>query len=368
MPTLKTERVLVVYGDVPLLQASTLKPLIDSVRPGSLALLTVDLDDPHGYGRIERDAVGAVRRIVEEKDASPEIKAIKEGNTGVMCAYRNDFERWLGRLENRNAQGEYYLTDCVEHCLSDHGLVLATKAGTEIEVSGVNTKQHLERLERAFQLKQADALLDRAVGLADRTRIDIRGELSAGQDIFIDINCVFEGNVYLGDGVRIGPNCYLKDTRLANEVQVLANTMIEQATIGESAIVGPFARIRPGTELASGVKVGNFVEIKKSAIGRNSKVNHLSYVGDASIGEHVNVGAGTITCNYDGANKHRTVVEDHVFVGSNTALVAPVRLGTGATIGAGSVVTKDAPAHKLTVARGRQTTIERWERPVKRKG
>ncbi|MGF1642863.1 MAG: bifunctional UDP-N-acetylglucosamine diphosphorylase/glucosamine-1-phosphate N-acetyltransferase GlmU [Thiotrichales bacterium] len=367
MPHLNTERILVVYGDVPLLRADTLRPLLETLKPGDLALLTVDLTDPRGYGRIVRDPTGRVRGIVEEKDASPEIKEITEGNTGVMCAHRADFARWLSRLDNNNAQGEYYLTDCVAHCVADDGQILAIKAASELEVSGVNTKKHLEALERAYQLSQADALLEQAVGLADRHRIDIRGRVTTGRDVFIDINCVLVGEVQLGDGVRIGPNCVIKDSRLGDGVEVLPNTLIETSVIGNDCTVGPFARIRPGTELAQGVKVGNFVEIKKSQVGIGSKVNHLSYIGDATIGAGVNVGAGTITCNYDGANKHRTVIEDAVFVGSNTALVAPVRVGQGATIGAGSVVTKDAPASKLTVARGRQTTIEHWERPVKRK-
>ncbi len=368
LPHMTTDRVLVVYGDVPLIKAETLAQLVAAGEAGGLALLTVELANPTGYGRIVRDGTGAVVRIVEEKDASAEVKRITEGNTGVMSARRSDFQRWLGRLRNDNAQGEYYLTDCVEHCIAEGGHIQALRVEDELEVSGVNNKRQLEGLERAFQRAQADALLEQAVTLADRCRIDIRGTVQAGRDVSIDVNCVFIGQVVLGNRVRIGPNCMIVDSTLGDGVEVLANSVIERAAIGPDCAIGPFARIRPDTVLDTGAKVGNFVEIKKSHIGAHSKVNHLSYVGDATVGQDVNIGAGTITCNYDGANKHRTVIEDQVFVGSNSALVAPLTLGKGATIGAGSVITKDAPEQKLTIARSRQLTLDGWQRPQKRKG
>ncbi|NGX17695.1 UDP-N-acetylglucosamine diphosphorylase/glucosamine-1-phosphate N-acetyltransferase [Wenzhouxiangella sp. XN24] len=360
--------VLVLYGDVPLIEASTLKPLVTAAREGKLALLGVKLDDPTGYGRIVRDAGGKVVRIVEEKDASAAERAVAEVNTGIMAAPAGRLRAWLGGLSNRNAQGEYYLTDVVGLAVAEGMTVEALQAPTVAEVLGINDRAQLAGLETTLRRRIAADLMTAGVTLADPARIDVRGRVDAGRDVFIDINAVFEGVVELGDNVSIGPNVFIRDSRLGPGCVVQPNTVIEGADVGPGCELGPFARFRPGAELADGVRVGNFVEIKNSRIGPASKVNHLSYIGDAEIGTRVNVGAGTITCNYDGANKHRTVIGDDVFVGSNTALVAPVNIGAGATIGAGSTVSKDAPPAELTVARSKQVTVRGWKRPVKKPG
>jgi len=357
--------VLVLYGDVPLIEAATLRPLVDKARTGRLALLGVRLDDPAGYGRLVRDAAGRVVRIVEEKDASESELSVNEVNTGIMAAPAKRLRGWLAGLSSENAQGEYYLTDVVAMAVADGVTVEAMLAPTVAEVLGINDREQLAALETTLRRRVTGAMMARGVTLVDPARVDVRGRIDCGRDVHIDINAIFEGVVELGDRVSIGPNALIRNSRLGAGCRVLANTIIEDADIGPDCELGPFARLRPGTELARGVKVGNFVEIKKSRLGEDSKVNHLSYVGDAEIGTRVNVGAGTITCNYDGANKHRTVIGDDAFIGSNTALVAPVEIGRGATVGAGSTLSKDAPAGELTVARGRQTTVRGWKRPVK---
>ncbi len=365
LPEIRSDNVLVLYGDVPLIAPETLQPVIQSLDEGCINLLTVDLDDPMGYGRIVRDANGEVEKIVEQKDASEDILALKEGNTGILCASRIDLAAFLAKVGSDNSQGEYYLTDCIELCIAEQGRVNGIKAEYLWQVSGVNNKQQLNVLERQFQLNRAREVMENGVTLADINRFDVRGTLSTGEDISIDINCIFSGDVQLGDEVSIGPNCFISNSSLGNGVEVLANTVIENATIEAHCSLGPFARIRPETTMKQGSKAGNFVEIKKSVIGEGSKVNHLSYIGDAQLGKKVNVGAGTITCNYDGANKHVTEVGDNVFIGSNSALVAPLVLEGGATIGAGSTITKKAPKEKLTLARGRQITMDKWQRPTK---
>ena len=357
--------VLVLYGDVPLVEPATLRPLVEAASAGRLALLSVVLDDPTGYGRILRDGEGRVHRIVEQKDASAGERAIREVNTGILAAPAGSLRRWLAGLSSDNAQGEFYLTDVVALAVADGVAVEAADAPSVVEVLGVNDRSQLAMLEAALRLHHAEALMTAGVTLADPGRVDVRGRLSCGRDVIIDVNAVFEGDVELGDGVIIGPNAWIRDARIGDGVCIHPNTVVDGADVGPGCELGPFARIRPGTVLADGVKVGNFVETKKSRIGKGSKVNHLSYVGDAEIGAGVNVGAGTITCNYDGVNKHRTVIGDGAFIGSNTALVAPVSVGEGATIGAGSTISKDAPADQLTVARGRQVTVKGWKRPAK---
>ena len=358
--------VLVLYGDVPLIEAATLRPLVEAGRAGRVALLGVRLEDPTGYGRILRDAGGRVVRIVEQKDASPAELAVTEVNTGILAAPAGRLRAWLGGLSNANAQGEYYLTDVVEAAVADGVTVDGALAPTVAEVLGINDRAQLAAMERTLQARIAGELMAAGATLVDPARIDVRGRLECGPDVVIDVNAVFEGVVELGEGVTLGPNVLIRNSRLGAGCTVLANTLIEDADIGPGCELGPFARLRPGTALAAGVKIGNFVEVKKSRIGPGSKVNHLSYIGDAEIGTRVNVGAGTITCNYDGANKHRTVIGDGAFIGSNTALVAPVEIGADATIGAGSTISKDAPAGELTVARGRQVTVRGWKRPVKK--
>lgn len=358
--------VLVLYGDVPLIEASTLRPLVEAARRGELALLGVRLADPSGYGRIIRDAGGRVVRVVEQKDATPAELRVDEVNTGFLAAPAGRLRGWLAGLSNANAQGEYYLTDVVAAAAADDVGIEAMLAPTVAEVLGVNDRAQLAGLETALRAKLAAELMSAGVTLVDPARIDVRGRLACGRDVLIDVNAVFEGVVELGDGVSIGPNVVIRNSRLGAGCVVHPNTVIDGADIGPDCELGPFARLRPGAELAAGVKIGNFVELKQSRVGPGSKVNHLSYVGDAEIGTHVNVGAGTITCNYDGANKHRTVIGDEAFIGSNTALVAPVVIGAGATIGAGSTVSKDAPPGELTVARSKQTTVSGWRRPVKK--
>jgi bifunctional UDP-N-acetylglucosamine pyrophosphorylase/glucosamine-1-phosphate N-acetyltransferase len=323
------------------------------------------MENPHGYGRIIREG-GKVRRIVEEKDATPEERRITEVNTGIMALPNQFLPGWLAALNNSNAQEEYYLTDVIDLAVSAGIEVATAHPAHHREVLGVNSKIQLAQLERMYQQEQARKLLDSGVTLLDPERLDIRGTLSCGRDVVIDVNCVFEGQVKLGDGVRVGANCVLRDVKIENGCKIEPFSLLEKATLGADCRIGPFARIRPGTELADEVHIGNFVEVKNSQVGFNSKINHLSYVGDATVGSKVNVGAGTITCNYDGANKHRTVIEDDAFIGSDTQLVAPVTVGKGATIGAGSTITKDTPVGELTLSRAKQITISGWQRPVKK--
>ncbi|HLU78907.1 MAG TPA: bifunctional UDP-N-acetylglucosamine diphosphorylase/glucosamine-1-phosphate N-acetyltransferase GlmU [Burkholderiaceae bacterium] len=357
---------LVLYGDVPLVQPDTLQRLLEARRQG-LALLTEILGDPTGYGRIVRNAAGDVVRIVEHKDASDAERGIREVNTGILAAPTAKLRDWLGRITNDNAQGEYYLTDIVALSVADGFPVHAAQPGAGWETMGVNSRVQQAELERAWQREQARRLLEAGVTLADPERFDLRGELVCGRDVFIDVGCVFEGRVELADGVQIGPHCVLRNASIGAGTRVDAYTHIDDASVAGEAIVGPYARLRPGAQVGDQAHVGNFVEIKKAVLGTGSKVNHLSYIGDADIGARVNVGAGTITCNYDGVNKSRTVIEDDAFIGSDTQLVAPVRVGKGATLGAGTTLTQDAPAGKLTLSRARQTTIEGWQRPQKKR-
>lgn len=359
--------VLVLYGDVPLLHAPLLAELTQVAQAGALALLTARVAQPDGYGRIVRDAAGAVCAIVEHKDASEHERALDEINTGILCAPMPALRGWLQALDNNNAQREYYLTDVVRHARAAGTVVKAIVTPSVQSALGVNDRVQLEALERIWQRQQAEALMRAGVRVLDAARLDIRGSLRCGRDVQLDVGCVFEGEVVLGDRVRIGPYCVLKDCVLADDVQVASHSVIEGAQVGTGARIGPFARLRPGTQLARDVHVGNFTEVKNSSMGAGSKANHLAYVGDADVGERVNVGAGTITCNYDGANKHRTVIEDDVFIGSNTQLVAPVRVGRGATLGAGTTLTRDAPPEQLTLSRAPQKSVAGWKRPVKQK-
>jgi len=356
---------LVLYGDVPLTRAETLRELIGAAADG-MALLTVALDDPSGYGRIVREG-GAVKRIVEEKDASPAERAIREVNTGIMALPTKRLAGWLSSLRNDNAQREYYLTDIVALAVKEGVPVRAVQPGAPWETLGVNSKGQLAELERAHQRLVAGRLLEAGVSLADPARIDVRGRLECGRDVAIDVNCVFEGDVALGDRVSVGAHCVLRNVRIDADTRIEPFCHLEESSIGQRCRVGPYARFRPGVRLAEDVHIGNFVEVKASEIGAGSKANHLSYIGDTTIGRKVNVGAGTITCNYDGANKHRTVIEDDVFIGSDTQLVAPVRVGRGATLGAGTTLTEDAPPGRLTISRVRQFSIAAWRRPEKKK-
>ncbi|HTQ36669.1 MAG TPA: bifunctional UDP-N-acetylglucosamine diphosphorylase/glucosamine-1-phosphate N-acetyltransferase GlmU [Steroidobacteraceae bacterium] len=358
--------VLVLYGDVPLLSAATLRGLLGLADERTLAMLTVQLAEPAGYGRILRDARGRVKAIVEDKDASAAQSRITEVNTGVMIAQAGRLRAWLGRLRNDNAQHEYYLTDVVALAVKDRVAVRALLAADEAEVLGVNDRRQLAQLESVLRARHAGAALVAGATLADPARFDQRGELVLGNDVFIDVNVVFEGRVVLGDRVRVGPNCVLRDMIVGADTQIFPGCVLEQSQIGAHCNVGPFARLRPGAALADGVHIGNFVEVKNSRVGKGSKANHLTYIGDSEVGAGVNVGAGTITVNYDGASKHRTVIGDGASIGSGNMLVAPVTIGANATTGAGSTITQDAPAGKLTVARSRQVTIEGWQRPVKR--
>jgi bifunctional UDP-N-acetylglucosamine pyrophosphorylase/glucosamine-1-phosphate N-acetyltransferase len=358
-------RVLVLYGDVPLLRTDTLAALLASWPEGGIAVLTARLEDPSGYGRIVRDASGTVERIVEERDATDSERAIDEVNTGILTARAADLRRWVGALRQGNAQGEYYLTDCVALARADGRSVVAVPVEDVEEVHGVNDRVQLAHCERVMQRRIARELMLAGVTVRDPDRLDVRGRVEAARDVEIDVGVVLEGEVRLGEGVRIGVGCVLRDVTVEAGTEILPYCVLEQARIGAGCRIGPFSRIRPGVELAEGVHVGNFVEIKNSRIARGSKINHLSYVGDTDMGSGVNIGAGTITCNYDGAYKHRTRIGDDAFIGSNTALVAPVEVGRGATIGAGSVITRDAPEGELTLARARQTTVPGWERPRK---
>lgn len=359
--------VLVAYGDVPLIRSVTLQQLAQGLQDNSMCILTTELANPVGYGRIVRDADGTVQAIVEEKDATDEQRLISEVNTGFIAARGSDLKRWLKQLTPQNAQGEYYLTDCVGLAVAEGGSVNTVLCSDPVEVEGANNRVQLARLERAYQQRLVERLMLEGVTVADPARLDIRGKVETGQDVFIDVNVVLIGNVKLGKGVVIEANCVIQDAEIGDNTRIKSHSVIENAVIAENCDIGPFARLRPGTVLEAKAKIGNFVETKKAHIGRGSKVNHLSYIGDSEIGTDVNIGAGTITCNYDGANKHKTVIGDKVFVGSCTQLVAPVSIGEGATIGAGSTITKDAPAGELTLARAKQMTLKGWQRPVKGK-
>ncbi len=359
--------VLVLYGDVPLIRAETLRPLVTAAQEGNLALLTVELADPGGYGRIVRDGQGRVSRIVEEKDATAEERHLREVNTGILAMATAKLRGWVAALDNRNAQGEYYLTDIVSLAVRDGVAVKAFAVAEPEQVLGVNDRQQLAELERFYQRRQAERLMREGATLLDPARVDVRGTVTTGKDVVIDVNVVFEGTVRLGDRVRIGPFCVLRDTVIGDDVEILSHCRIEGAEVGAGAQIGPFARLRPGSLLAAGVHIGNFVETKKTQIGRGSKVSHLTYLGDAEIGAEVNVGAGTITCNYDGANKHQTVIDDGAFIGSNTSLVAPVRIGKGATVGAGSSVNRDVPDGGLCLTRAPRKDVANWQRPAKPK-
>lgn len=360
-------RVLVLCGDVPLIRSATLEPLVAN-RAAAVGVLTVELEDPTGYGRILRDAAGAVIGIVEHKEASPAQQAIREINTGIMIFAAEHLRGWLAALDNDNAQGEYYLTDVVSMAVDAGQTVAAVLASDPNEVLGINDKRQLAETERLHQKRTAAELLERGVTLADPARVDVRGTLEVGRDVFIDVGVVIEGRVKLGDRVRIGPYCVLRDTTLGDDTVVHSHSSLNGAQTGAGCELGPFVRFRPGAVLADRVKAGNFVEIKNSEIDEGSKVNHLTYIGDTTIGTNVNIGAGTVTCNYDGANKHRTVIGSNAFIGSGVMLIAPVTVGEGATIGAGSAISKDTPEAGLTLARSRQVTVEGWQRPTKKKG
>ena len=357
---------LVLYGDVPLIQTQTLKQLLDIASDGVLALLTQHVNNPTGYGRIVRNLNGEVVQIVEEKDADAQVKKITEINTGILACPTQELNHWLAQIEPNNTQGEYYLTDIVSLAANAYTPIRTTTPTFDWETQGVNSRAQLALLERVYQGYLAQDLLDLGVTIVDPARIDIRGSLECEPDVFIDIGCIFEGSVRLNTGVRIGPYCQIKNSTIDAGTQVHAFTHIDGAKIARDAVIGPYARIRPGAQIADQVHIGNFVEVKNADVGKGSKANHLSYIGDATVGEGVNIGAGTITCNYDGANKHRTVIEDGAFIGSDTQLVAPVRVGKNATIGAGTTLTKDAPAQKLTISRTKQASID-WQRPIKNK-
>ena len=358
--------VLILYGDVPLVRAATLKRLAEAARDG-LAVMTAEVDDPSGYGRVLRNQAGGVERIVEEKDASSAERAVREINAGFMALGAARLRGWLGKVGNRNAQKEYYLTDLVGFAVNDGVPVVAVKVENPTEVAGVNSKRELAALERVVQRQWARRLMDEGVTLADPARIDVRGTLECGRDVSIDVNCVFQGRVTLGDRVRIGPNCVLRDVSIAADTEVHAFSQLEDSQVGRRCRLGPYARLRPGSALAADVHIGNFVEVKASRLGEGAKANHLSYIGDAELGARVNVGAGTITCNYDGVAKHRTVIEDDCFIGSDATLVAPVRISHGSYIGAGSTITRDTPPGQLTVGRARQVSIPSWKPPKKKR-
>ncbi len=357
---------LVLYGDVPLTAASSLQALLDIAGKEKLAILTIEMENPTGYGRIVREQ-GEIVRIVEQKDASDAERAIREINTGIMVVPTAKLKEWLATLSNNNAQEEYYLTDIVARAVADRVPVVSAQPAALWETLGVNSKVQLAELERIYQRNLANALLEQGVTLADPARLDVRGSLICGRDVSIDVGCVFEGKVTLEDGASIGAHCVINNAHIGKDANIKPFCHIEDATVGTASVIGPYARLRPGTELAEDVHIGNFVEVKNSRIAAHSKANHLAYVGDASVGSRVNIGAGTITCNYDGANKFRTIIEDDVFIGSDTQLVAPVTIGKGATLGAGTTLTRDAPAGKLTVSRTKQITIDGWQRPIKTK-
>ena len=358
--------VLVLYADVPLIDAGTLRETVAATADGALALITVEVEDPAGYGRILRSDDGGVVAIVEDKDASDGERTIKEINTGILAASAAGLRGWLGRIGENNAQGERYLTDVIALAAGDGAGVHAINPAALEEVLGINDRSQLAMLERYYQRGRAEQLMGEGVTIADPARLDIRGDVDVGLDVSLDVNVILEGRVVIAEGASIGPNCVIKDSEIGAGSQVYANSVIDQARVGTGCRIGPYARLRPGTELAEDVHIGNFVEVKNTRVGRGSKANHLTYLGDSQVGKGVNVGAGTITCNYDGAEKHTTIIEDDVFVGSGVELVAPIRVRAGATIGAGATVTKDVPSGVLSVNRGRQTTIENWARPTKK--
>jgi bifunctional UDP-N-acetylglucosamine pyrophosphorylase/glucosamine-1-phosphate N-acetyltransferase len=361
------DNVLILYGDVPLITYQTLSRLVAAAAESGFSLLTSELEDPSGYGRIVRNAAGHIQRIVEDKDATPDERAICEINTGMMTVKADRLKTWLGRLQNNNAQGEYYLTDVIQMAV-DEGVVIASTSPESInEIMGVNSRAQLAELERYYQLVQANYLMTEGVTLMDPKRFDLRGSLEVGRDITIDINVIIEGSVSIGSDVVIGANCIIRDADIDDGVTILPNCVIENAVIGKGCRIGPFARIRPQTRLAEDVHIGNFVELKQADVGAGSKINHLSYVGDTEVGKNVNVGAGTITCNYDGAFKHKTIIEDDVFIGSDTQLVAPVRIGKGVTIGAGATVTKDVEPGALIHNKFERRVVKEWKRPTKKK-
>lgn len=360
------EVALVLYGDVPLTRAATLDELLSLAGAKAMSVLTVNLEDPTGYGRVIRDSKGQVQKIVEQKDASKKELLVQECNSGMMAMQAKLLKGWLSRLSNDNAQGEYYLTDVIAMAVKDGIKVNPLIVQSATEVLGVNDKVQLAEVEAAHRREKARELMLAGVTVVDPARIDIRGTVTTGKDVYLDVNVLLEGKVSLGDRVHIGPNCVIKDCQIGEDTEVLPNSVLDKAVIGPQCHIGPFARLRPSSTLARGVHIGNFVEVKNSTIAEGSKANHLTYLGDSIVGSKVNVGAGTVTCNYDGANKSQTHIDDGVFVGSGSMLVAPVRVGAGATIGAGSTITKDVPAGKLTVARAKQVTIENWKRPVKK--
>ena len=366
MPFVAEDTVLILYGDVPLIRPETLQAFVARVNDNTLALMTLTMDDPSGYGRIIRGDDGKVQRIVEQKDASEAELAVREINTGILACPRGFLAEALPALSSNNAQGEYYLTDVIAMAVAKGLTVDAMQPGEPWEVDGVNDRIQLARLERIYQRVQAEALMRGGATLMDPARVDLRGDIECGSDVTIDVNVVLQGRVRIGDGVQIGANCHITDAVLEDGAVIAPNSVIEQANVGPGCQVGPFARLRPGTTLAAGAKVGNFVETKKATIGEGSKINHLTYIGDAVIGKHVNVGAGTITCNYDGVNKFQTVMEDGAFIGSNSSLVAPVTVGKNATVGAGSTVTRDVAEDELAVARGKQKNISGWKRPTRK--
>jgi bifunctional UDP-N-acetylglucosamine pyrophosphorylase/glucosamine-1-phosphate N-acetyltransferase len=359
-------KVIILYGDVPLINPATISKMLDAVDDQHISLLTIELTDPSGYGRIIRDSHNQIEAIIEQKDASSDQLQVSEVNTGVMALTTELLGAWLPKIGNQNAQGEYYLTDLIAIARSAGYSVKGVQPASASEVEGINSRQQLAALERTYQLQLAEQLMASGTSLADPARYDQRGTVIAGTDNFIDINCLFEGAVTLGSNVRIGPNCQITDSHIGDGVEIKANTVIEHSSIGDGAILGPFARIRPGTQLGSNTKVGNFVETKKAIVGNGSKINHLSYVGDAELGENVNVGAGTITCNYDGVNKHKTKIGDNSFVGSNSTLIAPISIGEDGFVAAGSTVSSGVPAGHLAVGRAKQRNITGWKRPTKK--
>ena len=367
VPHLRAEAtVLILYGDVPLISPATIKKMLEAVSAKQIGLLTINLDNPTGYGRIVRNSADEIESIIEQKDASSEQLLINEINTGIMALGAQQLIDWLPQINNNNAQGEYYLTDLIALARANDYSITSIQPTSATEVEGVNNRIQLSQLERAHQLQLAEALMLSGTTLADPNRFDQRGKLTAGTDNFVDVNCIFEGDVVIGSNVRIGANCHISDSSIGDSVEIKANTIIESSHIGAHAILGPFARIRPGTNLGEGSKVGNFVETKNTIVGKGSKINHLSYVGDAELGANVNVGAGTITCNYDGVNKHKTDIGDGAFIGSNSTLIAPVTIGEQGFVAAGSTVTKNVPADTLAVSRSKQQNLEGWKRPTKK--
>ena len=357
---------LILYGDVPLIQSNTIEELLVKARTSGFSLLSVVLDDPSGYGRIIRDTNGLIQSIVEQKDASERQQNVKEINTGIMAIKGSLLKKYLNELKPNNAQGELYLTDIVESAVKDNVNIASFVCENASEVMGINDKKQLSQAERFYQVRQAEDFMSSGLTIMDPSRFDCRGGLTFGNDCTIDVNVVFEGDNVLGNNVLISPNCIIKDSKIGDNTSILPNSIIENSIIGSNTTIGPFARIRPDTNIGDHSKVGNFVEIKKSTIKNNSKVSHLSYVGDSKIGDDVNIGAGVITCNYDGANKHQTEIKDGAFIGSNSQLVAPVSIGKNATIGAGSTITQNAPDNKLTLSRNKQSTIDKWKRPKKK--